>query len=52
MRIWLLETESPKHYHLQVQANSKKKLHKKTDAISSIYGKDGMIPWHFFKILT
>ena len=28
------------------------KLHKKNDAISSIYGKNGMIPWQFFKILT
>ena len=24
------------------------KLHKKTDAIFSIYGKNGIIPWHFF----
>ena len=37
------------HYHLQVQANPKKKLHKKTDAIFSIYGKNGINPWHFFK---
>ena len=35
------------HYHLQVQATSKK-LHKKTDAIFSIYGKNRIIPWHFF----
>ena len=35
------------HYHLQVQANPKK-WHKKTDAIFSIYGKNGIIPWHFF----
>ena len=25
-----------------------KKWHKKTDAIFSIYGKNGIIPWHFF----
>ena len=36
-----------KHYHLQVQANPKK-LHKKTDAIFSIYGENGIMPWHFF----
>ena len=30
------------HYHLQVQANPKKKWHKKTDAIFSIYGKNGI----------
>ena len=36
------------HYHLQVQANPPKKLHKKTDAIFSIYGKNGIMPWHFF----
>ena len=27
---------------------TQKKLHKKTDAIFSIYGKNGIIPWHFF----
>ena len=27
---------------------TQKKLHKKTDAISSIYGKNRMIPWLFF----
>ena len=31
---------------------TQKKLHKKTDAIFSIYGKNGIIPWHFFWILT
>ena len=36
------------HYHLQVQANQKKKLYKKTNAIFSIYGKNWIIPWHFF----
>ena len=25
-----------------------KKLYKKRDAISSIYGRNGIIPWHFF----
>ena len=35
------------HYHLQVQANPKK-MAQKTDAIFSIYGKNGIIPWHFF----
>ena len=33
---WLIWNKSI-HYHLQVEANSKK-LHKKTDAIFSIYG--------------
>ena len=27
---------------------TQKKLHKKTDAIFSIYGKNGINPWHFF----
>ena len=27
---------------------TQKKLYKKTDAIFSIYGKNGIIPWHFF----
>jgi hypothetical protein len=31
---------------------TQKKLHKKTDAIFSIYGKNGIIPWHFFWILS
>ena len=31
---------------------TQKKLHKKNDAISSIYGKNGMMPWHFFLVLT
>ena len=35
------------HYHLQVQANSKK-IVQKNDAIFSIYGKNGIKPWHFF----
>ena len=29
-----------------------KKWHKKTDAIFSIYGKNGINPWHFFLILS
>ena len=29
-----------------------KKLYNKTDAIFSIYGKNGINPWHFFWILT
>ena len=32
--------------HLELQANPKK-LYKKTDAIFSIYGRNGIIPWHF-----
>ena len=39
------------NYHLQVQANSKK-LYKKPDAIFSIYGRNEIMPRHFFKILT
>ena len=39
------------HYHLPVQANQKK-IVQKNDAIFSIYGKNGVIPWHFFWILT
>ena len=39
------------HYHLQVPANPKK-IAQKTDAIFSIYGKNGIIPWHFFQILS
>ena len=35
------------HYHLQVQANPKK-IPQKTDGISSIYGRNGITPWHFF----
>ena len=35
------------HYHLEVQAKPKK-WHQKTDAIFSIYGRNGIIPWHFF----
>ena len=31
---------------------TQKKLYKKTDAIFSIYGKNGINPWHFFWILT
>ena len=31
---------------------TQKKLYKKTDAIFSIYGKNEIIPWHFFWILT
>ena len=31
---------------------TQKKWHKKTDAIFSIYGKNGIIPWHFFQILS
>ena len=31
---------------------TQKKLYKKTNAIFSIYGKNGIIPWHFFWILT
>ena len=27
---------------------TQKKLHKKNDAIFSIYGKNGINPWHFF----
>ena len=27
---------------------TQKKLHKKTDAIFSIYGRNGINPWHFF----
>ena len=43
-------TEEEVHYYLEVQSNPKK-WHKKTDAIFSIYGKNGIIPWHFFLIL-
>ena len=35
------------HYHLEVQATPQK-MHKKNDAIFSIYGKNGIIPWFFF----
>ena len=38
------------HYHLEVQANPKK-LYKKSDVIFSINGRNGIIPWHFKKIL-
>ena len=31
---------------------TQKKWHKKTDAIFSIHGKNGIIPWHFFQILS
>ena len=31
---------------------TQKKLYNKTDAIFSIYGKNGINPWHFFWILT
>ena len=31
---------------------TQKKWHKKSNAISSIYGKNGIIPWYFFLILT
>ena len=31
---------------------TQKKLYKETDAIFSIYGKNGIIPWHFFWILS
>ena len=31
---------------------TQKKLHKKTNAIFSIYGKNGINPWHFFLILS
>ena len=31
---------------------TQKKLYKKTNAIFSVYGKNGIIPWHFFWILT
>ena len=31
---------------------TQKKLYKKTNAIFSMYGKNGIIPWHFFWILT
>ena len=31
---------------------TQKKLHKKTDAIFSIYGRNGINPWHFFLILS
>ena len=31
---------------------TQKKLHKKNDAIFSIYEKNGIIPWHFFWILS
>ena len=31
---------------------TQKKLYKKTDAIFSIYGRNGINPWHFFLILT
>ena len=36
-----------RHYHLELQANPKK-IVQKTDAIFSIYGRNGIIPWHFF----
>ena len=39
------------HYHLQVRANPKK-MAQKNDAIFSIYGRNGINPWHFFLILT
>ena len=35
------------HYHLEVQANPKNR-NKKTDAIFSIYGRNGIIPRHLF----
>ena len=44
-------SDSPGHYHLELQSDPKK-LYKKTDVIFSIYGKNGIIPWHFFLILT
>ena len=31
---------------------TQKKLHKKTDATFSIYGRNGINPWDFFWILT
>ena len=31
---------------------TQKKLYKNTDAIFSIYGRNGINPWHFFWILT
>ena len=39
------------HYHLEVQANLKN-CTKKPDSIFSSDGKNGIIPWHFLKILT
>ena len=47
----ILQQSNINHYHLQVQANPKK-MAQKTDAIFSIYGKNGIIPWHFFQILS
>ena len=31
---------------------TQKKLYKKTNAIFSIYGKNGIIPWHFFNFCS
>ena len=36
-----------RHYHLEVQANPPKNAQKKR-CYFSIYGKNGIIPWHFF----
>ena len=36
-----------KHYHLQLQANPLKNVQKNF----SIYGRNRIVPWHFFKIL-
>ena len=47
----LLRNEGASHYHLEVQANPQK-MAQKTYAIFSIYGRNGIIPWPFFKILT
>ena len=35
-------------YHLELQANPKK-IVQKTNAIFSIYGRNGIISWHFLK---
>ena len=42
--ITFVQHAQPIHYNLEVQANPKKKWHKKTDAIFSIYGKNGINP--------
>ena len=47
----LLRNEGASHYHLEVQANPPK-IAQKNDAIFSIYGRNGINPWHFFLILT
>ena len=56
MHSWSLENSSKKSerriiWFIQITYKSRltqTKLHKKNDAIFSIYGKNGIMPWHFF----